>query len=84
MTRETTKTRCYNFLAMNCDVALKTKACGLFDWKTAHRDAEVRISLLCQILKIDESNLNYYETIKKYRPDLFEQNFYDDMRKYVK
>ena len=83
MTRETTKVRCYNFLAMNCDVALKAKASGLFDWKAVYRDAEVRISLLCQILKIDESHLNYYEIVKKYRPDLFEQGFYDDMRKYI-
>jgi hypothetical protein len=81
--RESTKARCYNFLAMNCDVALKVKANKLFNWKQVLQDAEVRIMLLCQILKIDSSRLNYYSTVKKYRPDLFAQPFYDNYRKYV-
>ena len=83
MTRETTKARCYNFLAMNCDIVLKVNANKVFNWKRAVNDAETRIQLLCEILKIDKSNLNYYQTVKKYRPDLFEQDFYNDVRKWV-
>lgn len=83
MTRESTKARCYNFLAMNCDVALKTKARKMFNWKQAYHDAEMRIMMLCQILKIDSNSLNYCKIVKKYRPDLFEQDFYDDVRKYI-
>ena len=83
MTRESTKARCYNFLAMNCDIVLKVNANKVFNWKRAVNDAETRIQLLCEILKIDKSNLNYYQTVKKYRPDLFEQDFYNDVRKWV-
>ena len=36
-TRETTRARCYNFLAMNCDGLLKTKASKMFNWKEAAR-----------------------------------------------
>lgn len=83
MTRESTKARCYNFLAMNCDIVLKVNANKMFNWKQAVNDAETRIQLLCEILKIDKSNLNYYQTVKKYRPDLFEQEFYNDVRKWI-
>ena len=83
MTRESTKARCYNFLAMNCDIVLKVNPNKMFNWKQTVNDAETRIQLLCEILKIDKSNLNYYKTVKKYRPDLFEQDFYNDVRKWV-
>ena len=83
-TRETTRARCYNYLAMNCDGLLKTKASKMFNWKEACNMYETRIFLLCEVLKIDSSRLNYYGTVKKYRPDLFEQDFYNDVRKYVK
>jgi len=83
MTRESTKARCYNFLAMNCDIVLKVNANKRFNWKQVVNDTETRIQLLCEILKIDKSNLNYYQTVKKYRPDLFEQDFYNDVRKWV-
>ncbi|SFB10144.1 hypothetical protein [Selenomonas ruminantium] len=82
--RESTRARCYNFLAMNCDGALKVKANGMFNWKSVYNDCETKIGLLCEILRIDKSSLNYHETVKKYRPDLFEQSFYDDVRKWVK
>lgn len=78
--RESTKSRCYNFLAMNCDGALKCKAEGN---KDAYLMYEMRVALLCEILKLDPTRLNHYSIVKKYRPDLFEQDFYDDMRKYI-
>lgn len=86
MTRESTKARCYNFLAMNCDVKLKAQAKWKGDFDDNKRiiyESLIRIELLCEILKIDKSNLNYYKTVKKYRPDLFEQDFYNDVRKWV-
>ena len=80
--RESTKARCYNFLAMCCDGYLKTKIGNDNDRRAAH-GYRLRISLLCEILKIDSSSINYMSIVKKYRPDLFAQPFYDDHRKYT-
>ncbi len=79
MTRESTKSRCYNFLAMCCDAYLKNR----YTDKGIAREYRLRISILCECLKLDSTRLNHYSIVKKYRPDLFEQDFYDDMRKYV-
>ena len=78
--RETTKSRCYNFLAMNCDGALKCKAEGN---KDAYLMYEMRVALLCEILKINLEDLWMPAIVKKYRPDLFKQSFYDDIRRFV-
>jgi hypothetical protein len=77
--RESTKSRCYNFLAMCCDGYLKNR----YTNKEVATDFRIRVALLCEILKIDPTRLNHYRIVKKYRPDLFEQDFYDDMRKYI-
>jgi translation initiation factor 2B subunit (eIF-2B alpha/beta/delta family) len=80
--RESTKARCYNFLAMCCDGYLKTKIGTDSDKQAAH-NYRLRISLICEILKISDNELNFMSIVKKYRPDLFAQPFYDGYRKYV-
>lgn len=81
--RETTKARCYNFLAMCCDGYLKTKTGSNDNDRRIAHDYRLRISLLCEILKIDSYSINFMSIVKKYRPDLFAQPFYDNYRKYV-
>lgn len=78
--RESTKARCYNFLAMCCDGYLKTQ----YHDRRVAKNYLTRIAILCEVLKIDMSSLNKISIVKKYRPDLFEQDFYDGIRKYVK
>jgi hypothetical protein len=64
---------------MCCDCYLKNK----YTNKEVAADFRIRIALLCEILKLDPTRINHYSIVKKYRPDLFEQDFYDDMRKYI-
>ena len=84
MTRESTKARVYNYLAMRCDGYLKLD----HDSPTYQQDLKSYghvISTLCGVLKIENwLYLDLYSVVAKYRPDLFKQSFYDNVRHFYK
>lgn len=84
MTRESTKSRAYNYLAMWCDGYLKLDS----DSPTYRQDLKCYgnvISTLCGVLKIGNwLQIDLHSIVAKYRPDLFNQSFYDDVRQFYK
>jgi hypothetical protein len=84
MTRETTKARAYNYLAMWCDGYLKLNSNSPTYPQDIQSYSRV-ISTLCEVLKIGNwVNLDLHSIVAKYRPDLFKQAFYDDIRQFYK
>jgi hypothetical protein len=83
--RVSTKALCYEHLAMLCDGYLKTKKQdkGQENYQEILQKYGFAISTLCNILKIGYYlNLDFYGVVAQYRPDLFEQDFYNDVRQY--